>query len=253
MSDKKYTPMERALMEGGHEVPARKQEQYGFINSLGEARMFKTRQQIESEGARSLADHLFVGLMSLYAMSNNYEYAPVAGGYASQTTRKGGFNTPSPTGTDLYQTLFTLNKPDGLLNSTQDKMLMNKMKIDNVRIKRFLNNLATGKINSGQAQQFFYKLEKDLAIQNPKLRATRRLVQNWNDLSTQQQQLATNQILQYYRTKGMRSDIRPIFVKFATAAGLAATPSRLGKIARTVARKGAMFGIGYLAGKHSGG
>jgi len=33
MSDKKYTPMERALMEGGHEVPARKEEQYGCINS----------------------------------------------------------------------------------------------------------------------------------------------------------------------------------------------------------------------------
>ena len=34
---------------------------------------------------------------------------------------------------------------------------------------------------AGQAQQFILKLEKDLAIQDQKLRATRRLVQNWND------------------------------------------------------------------------
>ena len=33
-----------------------------FIQSLGEARMFKTKQQIKGEGARSLTDHLFVSL-----------------------------------------------------------------------------------------------------------------------------------------------------------------------------------------------
>ena len=57
----------------------------------------------------------------------------------------------------------------------------------------------------------FYKLEKDLAIQDPKLRATRRLVQNWNDCSTQQQQLAATQIDRYFRQNGMRSDISPLF------------------------------------------
>ena len=117
MSDKKYTPMERALMEGGHEVPARKEEQYSFINSLGEARMFKTRQQISSEGASSITNHLFVGLMSIYIMSNNYEYAPVAKAYATNTVRKGNFNTPSPSGSDLYQTMHTLLKPKGLLSA----------------------------------------------------------------------------------------------------------------------------------------
>lgn len=247
-----YTPYEKALMEGGHEVPARKQEQYGFINSLGEAKMFKTRQQIQAEGARSLLDHLFVGLMSLYVMSNNYEYAPVAAGYAQQTTRKGGFNTASPTGTDLYQTLFTLSKPGDLLNNDKDKLLLAKTRIDQTRIKRFMQQLQTGKLPGGQAQQFFYKLEKDLAISNPKLRATRRLVQDWNSLSTQQQQLAANQIMKYYRVDALRSDLRPIFTKFATATGLAATPGRLGKIARTVGRKAAAFGIGYAAGKMTG-
>ena len=253
MSDKKYTPMERALMEGGHEVPARTQEQYGCINSLGEARMFKTRQQIGNAGADSITDHLFVSLMSLYMMSNNYEYAPVAKSYASQTMRRGNFNSPSPSGSDLYQTMHTLLKPEGLINSEKDKLLMNKVRIDQPRIKRFLRQIEQGNVSSGQAQQFFYKLEKDLAIQDPKLRATRRLVQNWNDLSTQQQQLAATQIDKYFKVKGMRSDIRPIFSKYAKSNGLIAGASRLGKIAKTVARKGAMFGIGYLAGKHSGG
>tara|TARA_B100000035_G_scaffold314094_1_gene329424 strand:+ start:3249 stop:4004 length:756 start_codon:yes stop_codon:yes gene_type:complete len=247
-----YTPYEKALMEGGHEVPARKQEQYGFINGLGEARMFKTRQQIASAGADSMTDHLFVSLMSLYMMSNDYEYAPVAKSYAGQTIRRGNFNSPSPSGSDVYQTMHTLLKPEGLINSEKDKLLMNKVRIDQMRIKRFLRQIEQGNVPAGQAQQFFYKLEKDLAIQDPKLRATRRLVQNWNDLSTQQQQLAATQIDKYYRIQGMRSDMRPIFTKYAKGNGLIAGASRMGNIAKTVARKAGAFAIGYAAGRAAG-
>ena len=50
-------------------------EELSFIQSLGEARMFKSRNQLEKEGARSLTDHLFVSLLALYAMSNDYKYA----------------------------------------------------------------------------------------------------------------------------------------------------------------------------------
>ena len=248
----KFTPMEKALMEGGHEVPARKEEQYGFINSLGEARMFKTRQQISREGARGVADHLFVSLLSLYAMSSNYDYAPVAKEYAKQTTRRGNFNLPSPSGSDLYQTMHTLLKPEGLVGNAKDDLLMNKINVDQVKIKRFLKNLEQGNASQSQAQQFFYKLEKDLAIQDPKLRATRRLVQNWNSLSTQQQQLAATQIDRYYRMNGMRSDIRPLFTKFAKDNKLIAGASRMGRIAKTVARKAGAFAIGYAAGKATG-
>lgn len=247
-----YTNYEKALMEGGHTVPNRTKQQYGFINSLGEARMFKTRQQIKSEGAKGLTDHLFVSLMSLYMMSNNYEYAPVAKGYANQTIRKGNFNTPSPSGSDVYQTMHTLLKPDGLIGSEKDKLLMNKVKIDQTRIKRFLRQIEQGNVPAGQAQQFFYKLEKDLAIQDPKLRATRRLVQNWNDCSTQQQQLAATQIDRYFRQNGMRSDIRPLFGQYAKSNNLVAGTSRMNKIATTVARKAGAFAIGYAAAKATG-
>ena len=129
---------------------------------------------------------------------------------------------------------------------------MNKVRIDQLRIKRFLKQIEQGNVHSGQAQQFFYKLEKDLAIQDPKLRATRRLVQNWSDLSTQQQQLAATQIEKYYRINGMRSDVRPIFIKYAKSNGLLAGASRMGKIATKVARKAGAFAIGYAAGRAAG-
>ena len=78
-----------------------------FIQSLGEARMFKTRQQIKGEGARSLTDHLFVSLLSLYAMSNSYDHAPTVKQYARRTTMYGGFNRPSPSGTHISDNVYT--------------------------------------------------------------------------------------------------------------------------------------------------
>ena len=241
--------MERALMEGGHEVPARKQEQYSFINGLGEARMFKTRNQISKEGVRSISDHLFVGLLSLYAMSNDYNYAPVASAYARQTAQRGNFNNPSPSGTDMYQTVHTLLKPEGLVNSEADKMLLGKIRVDQQRIKTFMKQVERGNVSPGQAQSFFYKLEKDLAIQDPKLRATRRLVQGWNELSTQQQTLAATHIDRYYRQSARRSDMNPIFNTFAKENNLIAGGSKMAKIGKRVARGAAAFAAGYVAGK----
>ena len=119
-------------------------------------------------------------------------------------------------------------------------------------LNAFTRQIEQGNVTAGQAQQFFYKLEKDLAIQDPKLRATRRLVQNWNDCSTQQQQLAATQIDRYFRQNGMRSDIRPLFGQYAKSNNLVAGTSRMNKIATTVARKAGAFAIGYAAAKATG-
>ena len=116
MSKEKYTLQQYAAMQGGHSIDDLGPESNGldFIQSLGEARMFKTRQQLASAGARALTDHLFVGLLSLYAMSNDYKYAPVAKQYARRTGMYGGFSRPSPSGTDVYKTIHTILKPEGL-------------------------------------------------------------------------------------------------------------------------------------------
>jgi len=223
-----------------------------FIQSLGEARMFKTRQQISKEGARGLTDHLFVGLMSLYAMSNDYKYAPQAKQYARRTGMYGGFNKASPSGTDIYQTLFTLNKPAGLADSERDKLLLAKVTIDQRKIRQFLKMLETGKVNPGQARAFFYKLEKNLAIQDPKLRAARRLIGDWGGLTSTQQQLASTQLNKYYRLNARRSDLTPMFKKFSDENNLNLDKGEKKTIKQRVARAVGAFAAGYTAGKMTG-
>jgi hypothetical protein len=245
----KYTAAQWAAIEGGHSMEEEKHE-LSFIQSLGEARMYKTRNQISREGARSITDHLFVSLMSLYAMSNDYKYAPVAKEYARRTMATGGsFSKPSPSGTDLYQTLYTLNKPQGLVNSEADNLLMAKVKVNNFKIKKFMRDVQTGKITPGEAQEFFYKMEKDLAIQDPKLRAARRLTQNWSTLTTSQRQLVSTQLSRYYKMNARRSDMAPLFTQFAKDSSLAVSDSKAKKIGKRIARGAAAFAGGYALGK----
>jgi len=251
MSKEKYTLEQYAAMEGGHEMPTNNNE-LSFIQSLGEARMFKTRQQISSEGARGLTDHLFVGLLSLYAMSNDYKYAPVAKQYARRTGMYGGFNKPSPSGTDIYQTMFTLNKPGGLADSEADKLLLAKVSFSDTQIKQFLKKVETGQANPGQAKAFFYKLEKQLAIQDPKLRAARRLIGDWTNLTTQQQQLASTQLNKYYRLNARRSDLTPLFKKFSDENNLNLNQKEKKTVGQKVARAAGAFAAGYAAGKLTG-
>lgn len=247
----KYTLQQYAAMQGGHEVEETKNN-LSFIESLGEAKMYKTRNQIASDGARGITDHLFVSLMSLYTLSNDYEYAPVAKEYAKRTMSRGNFGQPSPGGTDLYQTLHTLKKPKGLLGGDKDSLLLGKVKVRDAQIKQFMRNIQSGNVTPGQAQAFFFRLEKDLAIQDPKLRAVRRLVQDWPTLTTAQRQLVGTQMNKYFRTSARRSDIAPLMTSFIKGNSLNVAPSKLGKVARRVARGAGAFAAGYIAGKMTG-
>ena len=224
-------------------------EELSFIQSLGEARMFKSRNQLEKEGARSLTDHLFVSLLALYAMSNDYKYAPVAKEYARRTMNFGNFNRPSPSGTDLYQTIFGLQRPEEMFKQERDSMLMDKVQVETPKIKRFLQQVKQGNVNPATAQEFFFRLERNLKIQDPKLKAARRLTQDWTKLTTQQQQLVTTQLMRYFRLNARRSDLMPLYSAFAKDSGLVISDKKKSGIAKTLALGAAGFAAGYAAGK----
>ena len=126
---------------------------------------------------------------------------------------------------------------------------MDKVKFDQVRTRAFLRKIETGNLQPGEAQSFFYRLEKDLAIQDPKLRAARRLTQNWPNLTTQQQTLVASQFDRYFRANALRSDMYPHFKRFAKDNNLIAGQSTTKKIAKRIARGAAAFAVGYAAGK----
>ena len=246
----KYTAAEWAAMQGGHTLDEQNKG-LSFMQELGEARMFKTRQQVSKEGARTLTDHLFVGLLGLYVMSQDYNAAPAASNYARKTAQLGNFNRPSPGGTDLYQTIHSLNRPE-MFKGGKDALLMNGVNIEQARIKQFLKKIEMGRVTDGEAAQFFYRLERNLKIQNPKLRAARRLAQNWGSLNTTQQQLVGTQLNRYFQMNALRSDMYPMFKSFAKSNNLLVSDGKKRSIGRAVARKAGAFAAGYAFGKLGG-
>ena len=131
----------------------------------------------------------------------------------------------------------------------RDKMLMNKVRVDMPRIKRFLNDVKRGNVSKGQAQQFFFKLERDLKIQDPKLRAARRLTQDWETLSSQQRQLVGTQLNRYYRMNARRSDMNPLFTNFAKDENLLISDQEKKSIKQRIVRGVGAFAAGYAIGK----
>jgi hypothetical protein len=145
-----------------------------------------------------------------------------------------------------------LKKPEGLNDDPKDKLLLNKVRVDDRRIRAFLKQMEYGKLNPGSVQAFFYKLEKDLAIQDPKLKAARRLVGSWDNLTTNQQQLAATQLNKHFRLNARRSDLFPMFGKYANDKNLLIGRDDKKSIGARVARGAAAFAAGYTAGKMTG-
>jgi hypothetical protein len=245
----KYTASEWAAMEGGHSLPEKDDRGLSFMQELSEARLFKTRNQISGEGARVISDHIFVSILALYIMSMDYEYAPVAVAYARKTNMYGAYNQPSPSGTDLYQALYSIQHPELFQGQAKDELLMGKVNIEPRRVKKLLDRIKSGQVNPSTISSELYRLERNLKIQEPKLRAARRLAQNWNTLNTTQRQLVATQINRYFIMNAMRSDIYPIFSKFAKSQNLIVDDSKKAKIGKAIARKAAAFTAGYVAGK----
>ena len=96
----KFTAKQYAEMYGGHTITEEQPQGLEFMQTLGEARMFRSKEQLKREGARNTSDHLFASLLSLYAMPQDYKYAP------SKRVRKTynefrKLNNASPYGSDL--------------------------------------------------------------------------------------------------------------------------------------------------------
>ena len=199
-------------MEGGHSLPEKEEKGLSFMQELSEARLFKTRNQISNEGARSISDHIFVSILSLYIMSTDYQFNPVAVKYAARTNMYGAYNRPSPSGTDLYQALYSVQRPELFKGQAKDDLLMDKIRVEPQKIKKLLDQIKHNRVNSSTVSSELYRLERNLKIQDPKLRAARRLAQNWEQLNTSQRQLVATQINRYFMMNAMRSDIYPLFL-----------------------------------------
>jgi len=189
--EEKYTAKQWAAIEGGHSIddtPA-----FSFVNDLTESTMYRTRKQLDTSDLGDVADFAFLNLISMHILNNDEETQSIARAYAKRTIESNQFKNYKQSGTDLYQALHKLS------NNSQ-------VQLPEEELKMYLRQVAKGN-STPQARGMFMKLERALKIQETNYKSIRRLGVDWEKLNPSQRRLVNTRLLQFYKTKAIRSEL----------------------------------------------
>jgi hypothetical protein len=259
MEQKQYTAKQWSEIEGGHTMSETPKKQYAFIGDMLESKMFRSKGKVEGSNARDMGDFAMMNMLALYVLYNEYDYAVVARDYAKRTMQYQNFKNFRAGGTDLNISLTAVR--NGMADSGEKNELQSsKFNFNDMKIKTFLNMIAQGK-SPTSVSSFFMRLERDLDIQNSNYRSIRRLVQDWPRLNKMQKQLVITRMLQYFRSKALRSELYSYIRDLARTQGLEAknahnaegSPRSFGSdtLAKIATATAAVAG-GYALGKSIG-
>jgi len=268
MTDKKYTALEWATMEGGHTVN-NVSSQYSFINNeISEARLFRQRNITNKMTLKDAADFAFLNTLVLYMLYSEYESSPQAMAYADKTILYQNFNNYRQAGTDLYNSYYALMGTDGKTNIVHggpedaNSAFAQKLNVSAPMIRKFFVDMASGRLDPRFVQRFLLRLEKGLGISTQNYRSVRRLVQDWPRLNVMERKLATTRMLQYFRASYRRAELFPLLEALAAGKGLEiqgakdAQKGRLGQAASVAAAfaggYAAVAAMGAIGGVHGG-
>jgi len=185
-----------------------------FINDLTESKVFPSSHSLSRYNARDLFDMTLMYFCALCVIKNQFEFAPVAGRYAMLAHKSGNWDKIVFSANDLAILLHVLLGEGATADAARDKladpeesaMLFKKLNIQGSLVQRWLKQVAAGE-NTNDAR-FMWQLEQALVVQDSNYRSVRRLVQEWTDLSSEEKALVMTRLLQYFRVKAPKSELR---------------------------------------------
>lgn len=188
---------------------------FSFIRqNCSESKMFRN-SYLEQLTLRDVVDSVFLNMLTLFILSKEFETASFAEDYAHKTMMYSGFDVPRVSGTDLYQGIHIMLNPNSstgelLRGQQQNAVLASELHANSKLFKDYLRRLSTGTLDRVTAIRIMYQLEGKMDIDISNYKSLRRLITDWDNLSTYQRQLCVTRMLQYYRVRGRRSDLFPV-------------------------------------------
>lgn len=180
-----------------------------FISELNESSQYRTTYSLKNTTARTLADHCFIDLISLWIIYNEYDFAPVAIEYARKTAIFGNFNKYRQSATDLYLTTHVLTTENELLttNTENDRIFFERINVSGDKIFQYIKKISRNSLTATYLRSFLLEIESSLKIENSNYRSVRRMAQNWGFLSESQKSLVVTRILQFYKANANKSEL----------------------------------------------
>jgi hypothetical protein len=218
-----------------------------ILENCNESKMFRNTH-LGQLTLRDTVDSVFLNMLTLYMLSKEFETAPFAKDYAQRTLAFGNFTAPRISGTDLYQGLHILFNPTGgtaqqLKAHDQNLVLAQQLRANTKLVKQFMAGIANGTLDRVTAIRIMYRLEGQMGIDVSNYKSLRRLITDWENLSTRQRELCTTRLLQYYRTRGKRSELLPVLDVLSRNKGYEITDAANAELAA--------LGAGAISGSRS--
>lgn len=218
MKTEKFTAMEWATMEGGHEVVPTKTESFSFLKDIHEARLTKNDNNMSKLSYTDCCERVYLSLLILELMRHFPAYAKPVQGYARNTISRSNYKHFKFSGTDLHNFIYFVLGDDEVMQKLQDpKAAMSvraKTKLPVNLLNRYLTQLSTGTVPT-KTSEFFINLESSLNINNPVYKNIRRVVVNINNADSISIKTAVTKLLFASRAKLRSSDLIDDFERLA--------------------------------------
>jgi hypothetical protein len=183
-----------------------KVEQYQFLNSLAESRLYRATNQFQPYTQQDMRELLFVYVCVLTMFVQDTYTRDFGKQYASKSISFGKFRNNKISSTDIHQLAYFLSQRNNSLPGKKEKISFNER-----RLWSYLSELAKGNIQSN----YLIRLQFQLAIKNTGLLAVRRLISDWTKLKYRQKQLAVTRLLHTMRARAIRSELYKTLNDFA--------------------------------------
>lgn len=180
-----------------------------FINDLFESRMFSSKSSMSRYNAEDVAEMTFLYFLGLQILKSEFSTSRFAEDYIYKTFKNDHFDKITSNSTDLDWLLYVLvNRDSKLLNQHPSNVReLNKISINKNVLSNWARQAVKGRSTTEVDRRFFIMLENMLNIRNTNYKSIKTLASEWNDLDSEQQQLAMTRLLFAFRSKLSRSEI----------------------------------------------
>lgn len=223
---------------------------FEFIREeLTEARYLRNPNDATGYSEYDIANTFFEHMLMLQQM--RYENPEAAAAYAKKTLQYQNFTQVRTGATDLHNLASILanqNKYGDKLTSTGN------VSLDELKFKRYLRDVASGKLNKAQDRQLFMSMQRNLQIRNSLLKNARRVAQDYGSATNQERKAVAQRMINTNRQDNkFRSDMFRPYAATTVSQGLVSGGPQRDSIAKgavkTVAKAAAAFGAGYAIGR----
>lgn len=181
---------------------------------ISESRLIPNLSRFRRYSARDVADLAFCYMLALHMCRQEFETAPWAKTYATQSHTVHDWKVINLNRTDLHQFLTllmghfrahvaTLKNPDA------SKLLMSEIHVDAHVVEKFLHNIQNVHFDPELSGRLLMQLERQLKIQTSNYKSMRRILSDWHldHVDTEARSLVMTRLLQVLRAKAASGDI----------------------------------------------